>query len=154
VRGIIGATEETYKWALFDRAPLPRWSAGRVTLLGDACHPMLPFMGQGAAQAIEDAATLTACLATFDEVTAALKLYEKLRLPRASRLQRMSADNKTRFHLADGPAQQQRDAEMARGSTDWSFAAIAWLYEHDASVLDDTAEPLSAAAVVKPQARR
>jgi salicylate hydroxylase len=114
---------------------------------------MLPFMGQGAAQAIEDAATLTACLTRLDDVPAALKLYEKLRLPRASRLQAMSADNKSRFHLPDGPEQQRRDAYMARGSTDWSLAAIAWLYAHDASVLD-AAEPASAAAVVKPQARR
>ena len=152
VRGIIGATDETYKWALFDRAPLPCWSAGRVTLLGDACHPMLPFMGQGAAQAIEDAATLAACLGKLDDFPAALRLYEKLRLPRASRLQSMSQTNKTRFHLADGPEQQQRDAHMARGATDWSFAAIAWLYEHDASMLDGTAEPRSAPPVVKPQA--
>jgi salicylate hydroxylase len=153
VRAIIGATEETYKWALFDRAPLPRWSVGRVTLLGDACHPMLPFMGQGAAQAIEDAATLTACLGKRDDVPAALKRYEQLRLPRASRLQAMSETNKTRFHLPDGPEQQQRDAHMARGATDWSFAAIAWLYQHDASVLDDAAEPAAAAAVVNAQAR-
>jgi salicylate hydroxylase len=152
VRTIIGATDETYKWALFDRAPLPRWSAGRVTLLGDACHPMLPFMGQGAAQAIEDGATLTACLAKFDGVTAALRHYEKLRLPRASRLQAMSATNKTRFHLPDGPEQQQRDAHMARGSTDWSLGAIAWLYQHDASVVDQVAEPRSAAPVVNRQA--
>ena len=154
VRAIIGAADETYKWALFDRAPLPRWSAGGVTLLGDACHPMLPFMGQGAAQAIEDSATLTACLAKFEDVPAALRLYEKLRLPRASRLQAMSETNKTRFHLADGPAQQQRDAEMARGSTDWSLTAIAWLYAHDASVVDEAAEPASATPVVKSQARR
>jgi salicylate hydroxylase len=154
VRAIIGATDETYKWALFDRVPLPRWSAGRVTLLGDACHPMLPFMGQGAAQAIEDAATLTACLSRHEDVPAALKLYERLRLPRASRLQAMSETNKTRFHLPDGPAQQARDAEMARGSTDWSLAAIAWLYAHDASVVDEAAEPAPAAPVVKPHARR
>jgi salicylate hydroxylase len=153
VRAIIGATDETYKWALFDRAPLPRWSAGRVTLLGDACHPMLPFMGQGAAQAIEDGATLAACLRKVDDVATALQLYEKLRLPRASRLQGMSETNKTRFHLPDGPEQQQRDAHMARGSTDWSLAAIAWLYAHDASVVAETAEPGSAAPVVKPQAR-
>ena len=56
IRGILDAAEETFIWALFDRAPLPRWSVGRVTLLGDACHPMLPFMAQGAAQAIEDGA--------------------------------------------------------------------------------------------------
>lgn len=154
VRAIIGATEETYKWALFDRAPLPRWSVGRVTLLGDACHPMLPFMGQGAAQAIEDAATLAACLRKVDHVAAALSLYEQLRLPRASRLQAMSETNKTRFHLPDGPEQQQRDAHMARGSTDWSLAAIAWLYEHDASVVKDAAEPAAAAPVVNAQARR
>jgi salicylate hydroxylase len=153
VRAIIGATDETYKWALFDRAPLLRWSVGRVTLLGDACHPMLPFMGQGAAQAIEDAATLTACLIKRDDVPAALKLYQERRLPRASRLQSMSQTNKARFHLADGPEQQQRDAHMARGATDWSFAAIAWLYEHDASVIEQAGEPGSPVPVVNAQAR-
>jgi salicylate hydroxylase len=106
-------------WGLFDRAPLLRWSAGRVTLLGDACHPMLPFMEQGAALAIEDAATLAACLGKVDDVPAALRLYEKLRLPRVSRLQATSETNKTRFHLPDGPAQQRRDAAMAGGSMDW-----------------------------------
>ena len=53
---ILRSVDETFIWALFDRAPLPRWSCGRVTLLGDACHPMLPFMAQGAAQALEDGA--------------------------------------------------------------------------------------------------
>jgi salicylate hydroxylase len=138
VRGIIRAADETYKWGLFDRSPLPRWSVGRVTLLGDSCHPMLPFMGQGAAQAIEDAATLKGCLLKFpDDVAAALRRYEELRLPRASRLQGMSAINKARFHLEDGTAQRERDAEMAAGATDWSFAAIAWLYEHDAETAAD-----------------
>jgi salicylate hydroxylase len=138
VRSIIGSADETYKWALFDRAPLPRWSIGRVTLLGDACHPMLPFMGQGAAQAIEDAATLTRCLLKFaSDIPAALRLYEERRLPRTSRLQAMSESNKARFHMLDGPAQQQRDAQMASGTTDWSLAAIAWLYSHDADNVDD-----------------
>ena len=63
VRRIIAAADTCFIWALFDRDPLPRWSVGRVTLLGDACHPMYPFMGQGAAQAIEDGAALAACLA-------------------------------------------------------------------------------------------
>jgi salicylate hydroxylase len=58
-------------------------------------------------------------------------------LPRASRLQGMSETNKTRFHLPDGPVQRERDAKMATGATDWSFAAIAWLYEHDAEVVED-----------------
>ena len=66
VRAIIGAVDETFIWALFDRDPLPRWTVGRVTLLGDACHAMLPFMAQGAAQSIEDGAALAACLAAQD----------------------------------------------------------------------------------------
>jgi salicylate hydroxylase len=136
VLSIIEAADETYKWALFDRSPLARWSVGRVTLLGDSCHPMLPFMGQGAAQAIEDAATLKGCLSKFpNDVSAALLLYERLRLPRASRLQGLSEANKIRFHMPDGHAQRERDVEMASGATDWSWAAIAWLYEHDAEVV-------------------
>ena len=137
VRAIIAAADETFVWALFDRMPLPRWSVGRVTLLGDACHPMLPFMAQGAAQAIEDGATLAACLTKFGtrDTAGALKRYEALRLPRASRLQAMSAHNKTRFHLPDGPEQERRDLEMAGGTTDWSLSAIAPIYGHDAGSL-------------------
>ena len=62
VRGILEAVQETFIWALFDRPPMQQWSKGRATLLGDACHAMLPFMAQGAAQSIEDGATLAACL--------------------------------------------------------------------------------------------
>jgi salicylate hydroxylase len=138
VRAIIAAVDETFIWALFDRPPLERWSVGRTTLLGDACHPMLPFMAQGAAQAIEDGATLTACLVGTSraDIPMALHRYEQLRVPRASRVQAMSAANKTRFHLPDGPEQQERDAQMATGSTDWSKTAIAWIYRHDATRLE------------------
>jgi salicylate hydroxylase len=129
VREIIGAAEETYVWALFDRPPMPRWSAGRVTLLGDAAHAMLPFMAQGAAQAIEDGATLAAVL----RGGGALSDYKQARLPRTARLQEMSAGNKTRFHLPDGPAQRERDSQMAAGSRAWSFNALDWLYDHDAT---------------------
>jgi salicylate hydroxylase len=134
VQAIIRAVDETFIWALFDRPPLARWTRGRVTMLGDACHAMLPFMAQGAAQAIEDGATLTACLAGADRsnVPHALCRYEALRRPRATRLQELSAANKIRFHLPDGPEQAQRDAEMAGGATDWSLDAVAWLYGHDA----------------------
>jgi salicylate hydroxylase len=135
---ILRAVDETFVWALFDRAPLERWSTGRVTLLGDSCHPMLPFMAQGAAQALEDGATLTACLTREADVATALRLYEQRRLPRASRLQAMSAANKTRFHLPDGPEQQQRDAVMASGSTDFSINAVAWIYGYDAGRLEPT----------------
>jgi salicylate hydroxylase len=137
VRAILGAAEEPFIWALFDRPPRERWSAGRVTLLGDACHAMLPFMAQGAAQAIEDGATLAACLTDAGpDVPEALRRYERLRIPRTSRLQALSAGNKARFHLPDGPEQRARDAQMAAGSTDWSFGAVAWIYEHDAAKLD------------------
>jgi salicylate hydroxylase len=95
-------------------------------------------MAQGAAQAIEDGAVLTACLAGSSraDIPMALHRYEQLRLPRASRLQAMSTTNKTRFHLPDGPDQEERDAQMATGSTDWSNTAIAWIYEHDATKLE------------------
>src|SRR4029077_20985601 len=109
------------------------WSAGHVTLLGDACHARLPFMAQGAAQAMEDGATLTACLMREADIPTALRRYEEIRLPRASRIQAMSATNKTRFHLPDGPEQEERDALMASGSTDWAISAVAWIYGHDAS---------------------
>jgi salicylate hydroxylase len=140
VRSIIGEVDETFVWALFDRTPLERWSSGRVTLLGDACHAMLPFMAQGAAQAIEDGATLAACLsAGRAEVAESLRRYESLRAPRTSRLQALSAENKTRFHLPDGPHQVERDRQMSSGSTDWSFKAVAWIYEHDATLARERA---------------
>jgi salicylate hydroxylase len=132
VREIIGAVDETFIWALFDRPPLPRWTKGRATLLGDACHPMLPFMAQGAAQGLEDGATLTACLLHHADVPRALQRYERLRLPRATKIQAMSTENKHRFHLPDGPEQEERDARMASGSTDFAVKAVGWIYAHDA----------------------
>jgi len=137
VRRIIAAAETCFVWALFDREPLPRWSVGRATLLGDACHPMYPFMGQGAAQAIEDGATLAACLVAggADDPTGTLRRYEDVRRPRVTRLQEMSRANKTRFHLPDGPAQEARDAEWARGG-DRSPDALRWLYDFDPSALE------------------
>jgi salicylate hydroxylase len=133
VRGLIASFPETYIWALHDRLPLPQWSEGRMTLLGDACHPMLPFMAQGAAQSIEDGAALAALLATSTaDVPATLRRYEAIRKPRATRLQEASANNRKRFHLPDGPEQQARDHAMAT-SGDRSIANIGWLYLHDAS---------------------
>jgi salicylate hydroxylase len=135
VRGLIASFPETFVWALHDRTELPRWSAGRITLLGDACHPMLPFMAQGAAQSIEDGAALAALLAAMpDAPQDALRRYEEIRKPRATRLQQASAANRTRFHLQDGPEQQARDAAMAH-SGDRSIANIGWLYSHDAAAV-------------------
>jgi salicylate hydroxylase len=136
VRAILDAQQEIFVWALLDRAPLARWSAGRVTLLGDACHPMLPFMAQGAAQAIEDGAALAAILARDGaNIPAALRAYEAVRLPRTARIQALATASKTRFHLPDGPVQQERDAAMAGDAADWSLKQSAWIYGHDAGVV-------------------
>ena len=133
VRSLIAAFPETFVWALHDRAPLPAWTRGRVALLGDACHPMLPMMAQGAAQAIEDGAALASLLSAMkDDLPAALARYELLRKPRATRLQEASAANRARFHLPDGPEQRKRDEDM-RNSGDRSLDNIAWLYDHDAA---------------------
>jgi salicylate hydroxylase len=118
------------RWALLDRAPLTRWTSGTVTLLGDAAHPMFPFFGQGAAQAIEDAATLARCLAANQaDPAAALRRYEELRIPRTTRLQAVSHARAHVNHLPDGPEQQARDAAFS--GTD-PLAASGWIYAHDA----------------------
>jgi salicylate hydroxylase len=97
---------------------------------------MYPFMAQGAAQAIEDGAVLAACLASGGDPVETLRRYERQRLPRVSRLQEMSRANKTRFHLPDGPAQAQRDAEWRRAA-DRSPEALRWLYGFDAAAATD-----------------
>ncbi|HEU5295678.1 MAG TPA: FAD-dependent monooxygenase, partial [Burkholderiaceae bacterium] len=89
VQQLIVSASSTKRWAMYDRNPLERWSVGRVTLLGDAAHAMLPFFAQGAAQAIEDAFVLAACLRDADRASApqALQRYEAIRRPRASQVQ-------------------------------------------------------------------
>jgi salicylate hydroxylase len=130
LRQLIASASSTKRWALYDRAPLERWTRGRVTLLGDAAHAMLPFFAQGAAQAIEDAAVLSACLGTADRSSAALALqrYEAIRRPRASQVQVMSRGREVRNHLPDGPDQERRDAELASGDP---LRDSAWLYGYD-----------------------
>jgi len=117
------------RWALLDRQPLGRWSRGPVTLLGDAAHPMFPFYGQGAAQAIEDAAALARFLSeeSEDPITA-LRRYEAARIPRTTRLQEVSHARGQLNHLPDGPGQRARDQDFA--TTD-ALAANAWIYAHD-----------------------
>ena len=90
--------DSLHKWALYDRSPLRRWGDGLATLLGDACHPTLPFLAQGAAMAIEDAAVLASCLRA-GEPEAALRRYEKLRRGRTAMVQRLSRRNAKLFHL-------------------------------------------------------
>ncbi|OKO82976.1 FAD-dependent monooxygenase [Bradyrhizobium sp. NAS96.2] len=95
VRKVLEACPSVHKWALVDRDPLPRWSEGNITLLGDACHPMTPYMAQGAAMAIEDAAVLSRCLAGVerDGVAEAFRRFEATRKPRTSRVQASSRTN-------------------------------------------------------------
>src|SRR5215469_9320801 len=130
--GLIEAAGTPGRWALLDRAPLEEWSQGAVTLLGDAAHPMFPFFAQGAAQSLEDAAVLAACLATAaggsNGQQAALRRYQALRLSRTRRLQQVSHARARINHLPDGPEQRSRDAAFA--TTD-PLAANAWIYHYD-----------------------
>jgi salicylate hydroxylase len=126
---LIRAAGTPGRWALLDRAPLTRWSSGTVTLLGDAAHPMFPFFGQGAAQAIEDGAALARCLAADPaDPAAALRRYESLRIPRTTRLQQVSHARAHVNHLPDGPEQRARDASFK--DTD-PLVASGWIYAHD-----------------------
>jgi len=92
---VLKACPEVHKWALVERDPLPRWTQERVTLLGDACHPMTPYMAQGAAQALEDAAVLARCLDGIEPqgIAAALRRYEMTRKERTARIQLTSREN-------------------------------------------------------------
>ncbi|MGX9963533.1 FAD-dependent monooxygenase [Roseomonas sp. F4] len=95
VRHVLAACPQVWKWALLARDPLPRWVEGRVALLGDACHPMSPYMAQGAAMALEDAVILSRCLAETDAggIETAFRRYEANRKPRATDIQSLSAEN-------------------------------------------------------------
>ena len=139
VATILTAVDETFKWALFDRNPLPAWTRGRVALLGDACHPMLPFMAQGAAQAIEDGATLAACLKqTVFNVPTALQAYVSSRKLRTAALQERSQAFSGSFHLHDGPEQQARDHTYATVGLRGNREAMNELYGHDAEAKTTT----------------
>jgi 2-polyprenyl-6-methoxyphenol hydroxylase-like FAD-dependent oxidoreductase len=89
VQAVLAAAPDVHKWGIYERDPLPTWSKGRVALLGDACHPMTPYMASGAAMALEDAVVLARCLADedFESIEAALRTYEAIRKPRASAVQ-------------------------------------------------------------------
>ena len=130
LRQLIVSASSTKRWAMYDRDPLERWTAGRISLLGDAAHAMLPFFAQGAAQAIEDAAVLAGCLRSADpgSLPEALQRYEEIRRPRTSQVQAMSRGREVRNHLPDGPEQQQRDAQFATGDP---LRQSAWLYGYD-----------------------
>jgi salicylate hydroxylase len=130
-RDLLAASERWQKWALFACPPLASWGTtwgnGRVTLLGDAAHPMLPYLAQGAAMAIEDAAVLAACLERNPDVPAALRTYEASRLPRTARVQRDASRNATVYHMSGAAGVLRSLALMAMGG-ERLISRYDWLY--------------------------
>jgi len=134
---LINRSDRYYKWALYDRDPLDCWSKGRITLLGDAAHAMLPYLAQGACMAIEDGYVLAESIARSPEdLTAALALYETLRLSRTRRTVLGSRFRARENHLASPWKRLYRDAKIAirdRFNSDSTSFRAAWLYDYDAA---------------------
>lgn len=131
------------KWRLCDLPILSTWvhPSGKACLLGDSCHPMLPYLAQGAAQAAEDSAVLRQCLASYNDLHAALKKYEDIRRPRASLIQSKTREHQYILHIEDGEEQKERDQKMRQNDeinpVFWGFEARRnWLFSHDAEQLD------------------
>jgi salicylate hydroxylase len=128
-QSILRAPASWLKWALFDRPPLRRWGKGSATLLGDAAHPMLPFLAQGAAMAIEDAVVLADCLAVSpDDLSSGLRHYEMLRHRRTARVQRAARFTGEMYQL-DGPLSFARNAILGRMGSENLRARYDWLYD-------------------------
>lgn len=131
VRTLIAGTEQVFKWALCDRPSLETWTRDRVTLLGDAAHPMLPFMGQGAAQSIEDGLALACCLAADrDDPQRAIGTYAARRRERATALQAASRDAGRQDQLSDTAEVAARNTEM-RESPEAPLARYDWVWGYD-----------------------
>lgn len=134
LRGLIENADTMFRWGLFDRAPLPRWSDGRVVLLGDAAHAMLPSMAQGAVQAFEDAWALARHLPDDRDIAGAAQAYFRARIARASRIQARSARNLRLFHRRGAAAQLGSFAPMwlaGRVAPAALLAPLDWIYGYD-----------------------
>src|SRR5262245_29706003 len=128
VEAIVAQVKTTFRWGLFDREPLSTWTRGRLTLLGDAAHPMLPHAGQGANQAIEDAVALATVLSCAERASAprALLIYERLRRERTAGVQRMSRFNGALYEAVSGDL-SARDGQLAAQPQQ-----RAWIWSYDA----------------------
>jgi salicylate hydroxylase len=139
VHTFIASIDTPYKWALMARGPMERWSDGRITLLGDACHPTLPFLGQGAVMAIEDAYIVAACLEKYlDDPNAAFARYEQIRRERTAAVVRKAHEN--RRHAFSPALSDQKEGEVAAAvARDWQQARVRerldWLYQYDATAI-------------------
>jgi salicylate hydroxylase len=127
VEAILREARHTFRWGLYDREPLPKWTSGRLTLLGDAAHPMLPHAGQGANQAIEDGVALAAVLARADRHSAprALQIYERLRRERTAAVQQRSRLNLARYYQAGPPRDRALGVQHQERAGIWNNHAEA-----------------------------
>lgn len=128
IQTIIDAADkdQCYRWSLFFRKPIANWSSQRATLLGDAAHPTLPYLAQGAAMAIEDGAVLTRALARADSIPAALQLYQRNRFDRTARIVNQSSANRDLFHLRSVAEIRAAFANRNEGAD-----RNAWLYSYN-----------------------
>jgi salicylate hydroxylase len=126
-----------YKWALMGREPMPNWVIGRTSLLGDAAHPTLPFMAQGAQMAMEDGLILGRCLEQYPDIDEALQHYQAARRERTARVVRASSDNAKRFH---NPALANADTAADYVDREWQPQKVSdrydWLFMYDATRVD------------------
>jgi salicylate hydroxylase len=137
VQALIAAAPSLYKWALMGRDPLPQWTVGRVTLLGDACHPTLPMLAQGAVMAIEDAVILGRCFDKYGDVATALARYQDARIAVTTRKVVGANDNGKRFH---NPALGTEEGATAYVDREWSRDAIIrryeWIFTYDVEAVE------------------
>lgn len=143
VRKLCALTGEFMKWRLCDLPDLTRWvhPSGKAVLLGDSCHPMLPYLAQGAAQCFEDAAVLRQCLALDIPLEEGLKYYEEIRMPRASLIQAKTREHQYILHIEDGAEQRKRDETIKINNEQnpifWGYDdRRKWLFSHDAELLN------------------
>jgi salicylate hydroxylase len=134
INQLVEKTDKLYKWAVFDRDPLPQWTKGRVTLLGDAAHPMLPYLAQGACMAVEDGFALTNALEKYPSAEQALQVYESERRPRTAKVQLTSRARARVNHLESPLAGFKRDLGYAikkfLNPAKHTYG-IDWIYDHD-----------------------
>jgi len=136
VATLIKLSPRLSKWALMQRDPITRWSSGRVSLVGDACHATLPFLAQGAVHSMEDGLVLARALEAYGEPASALARYEAARIERTSRMVRGARANTERFHSRELAQESTAEVYLAR---EWSnspiFERYDWLYSYDAATV-------------------